>query len=150
MQEELQTRVTKLDISIEAIAEANRNLDSKFQSLDGYLHATQMLARDERITRLENITGELSKQILDSISCLESFMMHEIKASHEDVLARLEDKFEQEGTDSIRSETPTPRRYVNHPKAVTHTPLVYLPWWWTSNHVKNTPRGRQHIHGNQS
>ena len=91
MQEELQTRFTKLDMSIESIAEANHNLDSKFQSLDGYLHATQMLARDECITCLENLTGELSKQIVDSISHLESFMMDEIKASHEDVLARLED-----------------------------------------------------------
>ena len=167
MQEDLQTRITKLDMSLGLIAETNRSLESKFHSLDGYLHITQMLARDERIThletltgelskqiedsvsrlessgitRLENLTGELSKQIEDSVSRLESSMLDEIKASHEDVLARLEERLEEGDADSLQPETP-PRRYVNSSKAVIHTPLVYPAVMVDKQHSRKPPHGQ--------
>ncbi|XP_035296233.1 endogenous retrovirus group K member 113 Gag polyprotein-like [Cricetulus griseus] len=51
-------------------------------------------------------------------------MVDEIKASRDEILTRLT-YLEQEDTDSLRSEMHNSRRYFNHPKAVTHTPLVY-------------------------
>ncbi|ERE68969.1 Retroviral nucleocapsid protein Gag containing protein [Cricetulus griseus] len=142
LQDELQTRVDKLERSINLIAEANHDLKAKLQFLDSSFHATQMLARDESIKHLEKRIEEQSQKFTDLLSCLESFMIKEIETFREVIITKLKDRWEDSETESLQSEAPTPPRYLDHSKVVTCTPLFYPPTMIEKPSTKKHPQGQ--------
>ena len=79
LEDDPQNRADRLERSIKSLAEANHDLESKLQFPDGSFHATQMLARDKSVKLLKNCVEGQLQQFTDSITCLESFMIKEIK-----------------------------------------------------------------------
>ncbi|MGE9715330.1 hypothetical protein ACQP3F_27360, partial [Escherichia coli] len=82
--------------------------------------------------------------------CLEFFMINEIETSHGDIVARLQDHFEDEETELLHSEALTSHRYFNYSKVLMHTPLVYPATLAEKPPLKNPPRDRWLMYGSLS
>lgn len=101
-----------------------------------------MLSKEELIKGLEAHVDEEIGKLSDSITCLESHMIHDIEAIHETMVARLKLQWDDSEMDSLQSGAPTPLKHQeDSPKVVMCTPLVFPAT------MIEKPPSKKHPHG---